>query len=120
MRIVDCIVEDGCLHITCAGRFGIGSQGNPSGDLIKDRLELALERSGSPISRVVVDFTQVDYEWGDGPAWSVLPALKRGLKVSYLARGKAKEALAGLFDASGLHLLGELSVTEPLTSDKPR
>lgn len=110
--IIDSRVDNACLRLSCAGSFGVGSQGNPSGQLLKRTIEMALAEAGTSVSEVVIDFTNVQYEWGDGPTWAVLPAIRRGLKVTYVAKGEAKKALANLFQATGLDRLGNLTVVE--------
>jgi hypothetical protein len=100
MQITDVTVSDGCLRITCAGPFGIGSLGNPSGLALQQALEAALSREATSIEEVVIDFTRVHYEWGDGPGWAVFPAIRRGFRITYLAGAENHEALAGLMSAT--------------------
>lgn len=97
MQILERTFSNEALCIRCSGVFGIGSHGIPSGKLLQQALEAELRVSGRTTRRVVVDFRQVEYEWGDGPAWAVLPALRRGASVIFLVDSENREPLAGLF-----------------------
>jgi len=112
MRIIETSVRNGCLRIACAGPFGVGSEGNPSGHLLKRTLETALDAPDPGINEVVIDFTEVEYEWGDGPAWAVWPAFRRNLKVRYVARGTAGKSLAELFRVTGFAPTWDIQVDE--------
>ena len=101
MVIREALIGDGVARIRCAGVFGVGSAGNPSGHVLKAALEELLGGHEGEASAVVVDFTEVEYQWGDGPVWAVYPAWRRGLHVTYLARGQVAAALRGLVEATG-------------------
>jgi hypothetical protein len=112
MRVVQTRVDGGTLHVLCAGSLAAGSLGVSDCRLLHISIEKALRESLAPWEEVVVDFTSVDYEWGDGPAWAVFPAARRHLKVRYLARDRCCAALMSLFRETGLHRVFSVSVEE--------
>ena len=84
------------LSMTCVGDYGVGSNGNPSGEVVRSTLEQALQDATGEVLSVTIDFSDVIYVWGDGPTWSVLPAVERGLRVKYLAGQANLERLSNL------------------------
>jgi hypothetical protein len=94
MITVDVTVSDGCLRLDCAGLYGPASEGNLAcGELVRETIRRYLDGTTEPLSEVVIDFTRVEYGAMDGPIWSVLPAVRRGLKVTYLVGERNREAL---------------------------
>ena len=80
MQINSLHCNDAVLMVICAGTFGVGSEGNPSGRLLKEAIERwMLAHPGDRVEQAVIDFAHVDYTWGDGPVWSLLPFIKSGL-----------------------------------------
>ena len=99
MITVDVSVSKGCLRINCAGCYGPRSEGNLAcGRLVQETIQRHLDGTAAPLSEVVIDFTRVDYGAMDGPIWSVMPAVRRGLKVTYLVsernRGPLRELVS--------------------------
>lgn len=87
-------VSDSCLRIDCVGCYGPTSEGNLlSGRLIQDAIQHHLDRPDSSFAEVLIDFTRVEYGAGDGPIWSVLGAVSRGWKVTYLVSERTREPL---------------------------
>ena len=80
MEILGLSYRDGVLEVICSGRYGVGSEGNPSGRLVATSIEgWMADHPDQPVSRVTVDYRKVDYSWGDGPIWSVIPLFRRGV-----------------------------------------
>jgi hypothetical protein len=112
-RIVATEICGDRLSLTCAGRFGIGSLGNSPGEQLRAAVDEAVV-SAPALTDVTIDFTAVEYEWGDGPLSALVgPVLRRRLRVTYLARDAVRASLEGLFASSGVRQFGELKVTEP-------
>jgi hypothetical protein len=105
MITIDVTVSDGCLRINCAGCYGPRSEGNlASGRLVQEAIRHHLDTAEPPLSEVVIDFTKVNYEgMGDGPIWSVLPAWRRGLKVTYLVSQSTREYLEVLLSVTNMN-----------------
>ena len=101
MNIVNEKLAGGCLRIVCAGHYGAWSEGNSSARLIQDVIKRQLGREDCAIDEVIIDLTQVEYEGGDGPAWSVAPAVARGVRVTYLVRKQNREPLLLLISTVG-------------------
>jgi hypothetical protein len=104
MQIDSIDFSDPVLMVRCSGAFGIGSKGNPSGKLLTESIERwMLSHPGECVEQVVIDYTHVDYSWGDGPLWSMLPFIKRGLtKVRLIASPRNRKPLKELVNASRL------------------
>jgi hypothetical protein len=110
MIIVDASVNVAVLRIICSGSYGEGSEGNPSGRLVEDTIRRFMECDADPPNEVVIDFTRVEYVWGDGPGWSVMP-WARHVKVTYLASDKNERALRGLFSATNLDKVLNITIS---------
>lgn len=111
MFTVDVTVSDACLRIRCAGCYGPRSDGNVlSGRLVQDSIERHLDSSDPPFAEVIIDFTRVEYGSGDGPIWSVMAALRRGLKVTYLVGAGTREPLESLLSATKMDQLIDIVV----------
>jgi hypothetical protein len=104
MITVDVTGSDTCLRINCAGCYGPRSEGNLlSGRLVQDAIERNLDRCDSAFTEVVIDFTRVQYGAGDGPIWSVMGAVRRGLNVTYLVSERTREALHCLLSTTHMN-----------------
>ncbi len=102
MEVADSSISSNALRIACAGEYGVGSDGNPSGELVRGVIEQCLQESPSLVSEIIIDFTEVDYEAGDGPVSSVMPAVERGLRITYIVGKANREPMNALLLASGL------------------
>ncbi len=71
-----------------------------SGRLVQDIIRRHLENDESCFSEIIIDFTRVEYGAGDGPIWSVLEAVRRGMKVTYLINEPAGLPLRRLLSAT--------------------
>lgn len=101
MITVDVTVSDACLRVNCVGCYGPRSEGNlASGRLVQEAIQRHLDGTEPPFAEVVIDFTRVDHGAGDGLIWSVMPAVKRGLKVTYLVGQRTREPLRDLFSVT--------------------
>ena len=79
-------IENRVLKIICSGEFGIGSNGNPRGAAISSIIEEHFKKKGNEIDSIIIDFQNVDYEWGDGIIWSVYRAFyNKQIPVTYYA-----------------------------------
>jgi hypothetical protein len=116
VRVLRSVIADRRLQVVCEGEFGLGSQGNLSGGRLKEAIEQALSQETEGVTEVVISFRNVAYEWGDGPAWAVLPAIRAGLKVRYLAAPENAPPLTNLFQACGL---GDWCVVGADTTSSP-
>jgi hypothetical protein len=112
MITLDVTVSDACLRITCAGDYGISEDNLLSGRLVQETIQRHLDRVVPLPSEVIIDFTRVEGGTGDGPIWSVLPAYRRGLKVTYLVSGSSGEFLQALLCATGMRGIINLVVVE--------
>ncbi len=110
MITVDAAMIGTCVRITCTGFYGVGSEGNPSGHLVKDAIKRFMDCDGDRPSEVLIDFSGVEYVWGDGPGWSVMP-WARQLNVTYLVSDRNEQALRGLFSATNLDKVLKITIT---------
>ena len=109
MRIAALEFDGHALRVKCAGPFGVGSEGHASAVLLRETIDAWLMSPGhGRVDELIIDFTDVDYEWGDGPVTSTLPfvAKRRVARVRLLANARNQRALESLVDASGLEAVG--------------
>lgn len=114
MEIVKSELIRSRLCICCSGVFGIGSNGNPSGCKIQNAIERFINEQPCPVSDIAIDFTKVEYEWGDGPAWAIMSALQQGLKVKYITNVSNHEAISNLIEVSGLNAIRKIEIERNL------
>jgi len=112
MKVLDVIRDGSSPRIRCSGKYGIGSEGNLSGRVLKEALEVALLAHGDSVSEVVVDYSDADYEWGDAPNWSTSPAIRRRLAVRFVASKANREALSTLLAKTGFDRFIQVEVSE--------
>ena len=76
------------LTVSCSGTFGIGSRGNVSGDLIARTVKgWIATNSKQQLAVVEVDYTRVEYAWGDGPVSSLVVFFQQGIQRFRLIAG---------------------------------
>jgi len=104
MQIDSIEYHDHLLRATCSGVFGIGSQGQPSATLLRESIEeWMLSHPTDRVDHMVIDYTKVEYEWGDGPASSMISFIKGGVnKVRLVANHRNLLPLRNLFTENGL------------------
>ena len=93
MQIDSLDFSDPVLTVRCSGTFGIGSKGHPSSKLLTDSIQRwMLSHPQERIEQVIIDYTHVDYEWGDGPVSSMLPIIYKGVtKVRLVANPRNRK-----------------------------
>ena len=80
--------RDGALEVKCSGEYGVGSEGNPSAELVRVSIERWIaDHPDQPVAQIDVDYTDVDYTWGDGPVSSMVPFLARGIASCRIIAG---------------------------------
>jgi len=92
-----------CLFIVCSGEFGIGSEGNPSADLIVETAVQWMDtHPDSSLTHAVIDFTDVDYLWGNGPTSAAVRIGRRGpTSITIKANDANQEPLENLLQKTG-------------------
>ena len=76
------------LTVSCSGRFGVGSRGNVSGDLIARTVKgWIAANSKQQLAVIEVDYTRVEYAWGDGPVSSLVVFIQHGIQRFRLIAG---------------------------------
>jgi len=110
MKVDEIRVEGSVLHVVCSGVFGLGSACVPSGRLIENAINDAIEKDrAKALSDVAIDLSAVEYEYGDGLAWCIMPALERGFRIKYIVKDSAKKSVEELL-ALGVDKLGTIKV----------
>jgi hypothetical protein len=94
---IDC--SAGVLSVRCSGVVGIGGQSVASMRCVSDALaEWMGAHSDDSVREIIVDFTDVDYRWGDAPISCMIRFCRRGdRRVHYVASAGSAAALEGLF-----------------------
>jgi hypothetical protein len=94
---------DSVLRVKCSGSFGVGSKGNPSAKVLRETIESWMNaHTEERVEKIEIDYTDVEYSWGDGPVSSVLPLIKRGVnRIRLIASPQNRAALQSLVDSSG-------------------
>jgi hypothetical protein len=98
--------ESGALQVKCSGKHGIGSEGTPSAMLVTQTIrDWIAGHPESPVSVIEVDYSAVDYSWGDGPVTAMIPLLLLGIAKFRLVCGSANcKALQSLLESCNLPL----------------
>jgi hypothetical protein len=95
--------ENGALEAVCSGDWGIGSQGTPSARLAMESIDAWLAaHPQAAVREIRLDLRDVDYEWGDGPAWLFQLFRHRGFRFALRAGPRSLKGLRSLVDAFGL------------------
>src|SRR5687768_9550120 len=92
----------GMLRVAFQGRGGIGSEGNPDGERMREAIGEVL--AGGTPAGLVIDLTAFEYRYGDWIAAALLVAAKlagRG-RVRVLATGETAAALRSLWEQNRL------------------
>jgi hypothetical protein len=72
--------ESGVLEVKCSGEHGVGSDGASSAHLLtKTVRDWIADHPESLVSVIEVDYSAVDYSWGDGPVTSMLALYPLGI-----------------------------------------
>lgn len=66
MEVDDLNYRDGVPYVKCSGEYGVGSDGNPSAELLENVIAQWITEH-HPVTQIDVDYSEVDYSWGDGP-----------------------------------------------------
>ena len=88
MQIDSIDFKDSVLTVRCSGVFGYGSEGNPSGALLVESIEQWMRaHPDQRFEELVVDYTGVEYCWGDAPVWSAMRFISKGVALVRLIAG---------------------------------
>jgi len=95
---------DTVLTVRCSGEVAIGSASVTSMRPVGDAVERWIhEHPDRPVLEIVVDFTTVDYQWGDAPVSCFTALVKRGVqRIRFLAQAGTAEALESLFHSTNM------------------
>ncbi len=98
MKVTGLEFNEGVLRVTCTGEHGVGSEGHPSAILVKSSIDQWIEsHPGQSVSLIEVDYTEVDYVFGDGPVSSLMGFYQQGVSRFRLIAGPNNlESLEGL------------------------
>ena len=104
MRVESIDGAEGVVSVRCTGTVAIGSESIASMRPVGDALARWMrEHPDQPVREVVVDFTDVDYQWGDAPVACFMPFILKGIQhVRYLAGSASAPALEGLVASTNL------------------
>jgi len=89
---------EGVLRVRCSGTVGIGTESVDSMRSLTDAVASWMGQYPDDFVRdIVVDFTDVDYRWGDAPVSCLLPFFRQGIqRVHYVATASSALALETL------------------------
>ncbi len=104
---IDAVTYDsgsGTLEVNCSGRFGVGTEGQPSVDRLSRIVERWLaDHPEKPVTEIEIDYTSVDYSWGDGPVSSVLSFMRQGVaKFRFIGSSSNCDSFKNLLDGCNL------------------
>ena len=104
MRIESIHGADGVLSVRCTGTVGIGSESTASLRPVSEALAGWIrEHRDHHVREIVVDFTDVDYRWGDAPVACFMPFLGEGVqRILFLAGTGSAQALESLLVAANV------------------
>lgn len=95
-------LTDGVLRVAFTGHGGLGSDGNPDGERMREAIGEAI--AGFAPKALVVDLTGFEYRFGDWIAVAAITALKslgQG-RVCILATGETAAAICSLWEVTRL------------------
>lgn len=118
MEIIEVLRSGSTLRIRLSGEFGHGEQNAVSGRLIEQCLQQCIERDTGELTEVVIDYAAVSGLGGDGPLWSVSPALRRKLTVNFIASGDTYNYLSELLISTRMNQLVHLKNAGVSESDR--
>jgi hypothetical protein len=73
--------ESGTLRVKCSGEFGLGADGNPSGELLTRTIRRWVsDHKEERVVEIEIDYSSVNYSWGDGPVSSMAPLRADGVE----------------------------------------
>jgi hypothetical protein len=103
MQVDNIRYHEGVLEVKCSGEYGVGSDGNPSADLLAKKIALWIaDHPDRPVVQIDVDYSEVDYSWGDGPLSSMFPFIAEGVtKIRLIASSQNRESLESLVGTPG-------------------
>ena len=106
--------ESRILSVKCSGKYGVGSGGNPSAELLLGTIkQWKSDHPEEPVTEIEIDYTRVDYSWGDGPVSSMGPLLAQGVeKVRLIGSSSNCEPLKGLLEGCRLPWFELLRIDE--------
>jgi hypothetical protein len=89
---------EGVLKVRCSGTVATGTGSidsmRPVSDAVADWIR---EHPDHAVRELVVDFTDVDYQWGDAPVACLLPFIRQGVQqIRYLSSANSGPALESL------------------------
>jgi hypothetical protein len=92
------------LNVGCSGIVAIGSRSVDSMRPVSDAIAKWIgEHPDHAVREIVVDFTKVDYQWGDAPVTCLLPFIRQGVeRIRFLASTSSAPALESLFACTAL------------------
>jgi len=104
MQIDSMKFRDSVLSVKCSGVFGIGSGGHPSAMLLnKSIVEWMETHPEVRVEQIDIDFTEVDYTWGDGPVSSMVIFVGKGVsRIHYIASPQNRKPLENLIKLTRL------------------
>ncbi|MEQ9411329.1 MAG: hypothetical protein RIK87_26685 [Fuerstiella sp.] len=98
------------LWLRRSGQLSNGSENLRPGRLVQQAIEDEIEKSSVVMSEVVVDYSNARGAAGDSPVWSVVPALRRGLRVRLIASDETYDWLSELLAVTNMNQLIELEM----------
>jgi hypothetical protein len=109
-----CSPGSGNLRMKCSGRFGIGTGGNCSAEALTTTIEQWItDHPEEPVTEVEIDYTKVDYSWGDGPVSSMVPLLRHGVgRFRLIGSSSNCDSLQSLLEACNLPWFELLRIDE--------
>ncbi|MFM8222660.1 MAG: hypothetical protein ACKOJF_27450 [Planctomycetaceae bacterium] len=104
MRVESIHGAEGVLTVRCMGTVGSGSESTGSMRLVVETLDGWMrENHDQAVREIVVDFSDVDYRWGDAPLACFLPLIRKGVqRVRFLPGPNSASALESLLAAANI------------------
>jgi hypothetical protein len=98
VKIESVSAEGEVLTIRCSGDFGYGSGGNQSGDLVEQTIKRWMTKNPKhQIKEIVLDLTNVEYEFGNAPQSAVSRFYLNGVeRWKFIANAKNLAPLRSL------------------------
>ena len=104
VNIAACNRESGVLQVKCAGTFGPGTDGDRSGELLTRTIQRWIaDHPAETLTQIEIDYTGVDYSWGDAPVSSMVGLLNHGVsRFRLVASSSNCDSLKRLLESCNL------------------
>jgi hypothetical protein len=106
-------IRDNVVRVTLSGVYGDGTEGFPSARFLSEKLR-ALLAQNTEIDSVEMDYSRVEYDWGDGPTTTLISLFRstggRITRATFISNQSNHVVLQRLCDLTHIDALKEIDI----------